>query len=412
MIYKMSWLFLGFFAIPSQFPLVFMSEKNQPLGNHVSDYDHENLPPPPAYTASSSSYSDSPTAPSMKSDSSNSNAAPPYEASRGYGQPRTNYYTPPQQYNVPLGQYTPPPQQYNAPPGQYTPPPPPAQHYGGSPQGGSPYQRSSAGLLDGLFGKSKPKRKPLDPPPPCLSRPPQFFQRPLPFAVIKIPCNGSHLDSGFPLMYPGHALHGHDIQEMEWIRFLEDLAISGGLESGEKVKSHVLPLAVGAGPAGILISRAMQRRMKSGKANQVGSLVDIWNGYYFHLRGVNVTLAHGVKVLSGLKASEHIQDSSSSSSSDSSCSSDEDELHHFPTQYQQQHNIDDRKTTRRDRKMQRDEERSLRREDKRERRDQKREERRDRQKQKKEERRDRKQQRKESKKQGVPYYLVVESRPM
>ncbi|KAI9287467.1 hypothetical protein BC943DRAFT_335894 [Umbelopsis sp. AD052] len=315
-----------------------MSEKNHPLGSHVSDHGYESIPPPPAYSASSNSYPDSATAPAMKSDSYHNNDAPPYEASRGYGQPRPNYYAPPQQYNVPSGQYTPPPQQYSAPPGQYAPPP---QQYGGSPQVGRPYETSSAGFMG---GKSKSNRKPLDPPPPCLSRPPQFFQRPLHFAAIKIPCTGSHLDSGFPLMYPGHVLHGHDVQELEWIRFLEDLSISGSLESGEKVKSHILPMALGAGASGILISRAMQRRMKSGKANQVGSLVDIWNCYYFHLRGVNVTLMHGDRPLSGLQAPEVLKDNSSCSSSESSSSSsssDEESLRHFPSQYQQQQNMGD-----------------------------------------------------------------------
>ncbi|KAI8576702.1 hypothetical protein K450DRAFT_283248 [Umbelopsis ramanniana AG] len=361
-----------------------MSEKNQPLGSHVSDHGYENIPPPPAYTALSSS----PTAPAMKSDAYPNNAAPPYEASRGYGRPPPNDYAPPQQYNVPVGQYTPPPQQYNAPPGQYSPP---TQQYGG------PYETSSGGFQGGMFGTSKLKRKPLDPPPPCLSRPPQFFQRPLPFAAFRIPCSGSHLDSGFPLMYPGHVLHGHDIQELEWIRFLEDLGISGRLESGEKVKSHILPMAFGVGAAGILISRAMQRRMKNGKANQVGSLVDIWNGYYFHLRGVNVTLMHGDKALSGLQASELTKDSSSSCSSDSS--SDEESLRHSPSQYQQQH------TDRR-------QERKIQREEKRERRDQRREEKRERRDLKREERRARKQERKEGKRKDIPYYLIVESRPM
>ncbi|CAO3681264.1 unnamed protein product [Umbelopsis ramanniana] len=396
-----------------------MSEKNQPLGDHVSDHGYGNLPPPPAYTPQSSSYTHSPTAPPMKSDSHNGSDAPPYEASRGYGQTQTNYYAPPQQqYNAPPGQYAPPPQQYNAP-GQYTPPP--QQQYGGSSQGGSSrYEKSSTGFMDGLFGKSKPKRKPLDPPPPCLSRPPQFFQRPLPFATFKVPCKGSHLDSGFPLMYPGHVFHGHDIQELEWVRFLEDLAISASLGSGEKVKSHVLPMALGAGAAGLLISKAMQRRMKSGKANQVGSLVDIWNCYYFHHRGVNVTLMHGDKILSGLQARDSTleQDCSSSCSSDSSSSSssssssDEDSLHHYPSQSQQLYSTGDRRSDKRELKKQRDRERNLRREEKRERRNQKREERRARRDQKRKEKQDRRRQRRESKKQNLPYYLVVESRLM
>ncbi|KAH8553270.1 hypothetical protein BGW37DRAFT_422468 [Umbelopsis sp. PMI_123] len=218
---------------------------------------------------------------------------------------------------------------------------------------------------------------PLNPPPQCLSRPPQFFQPLPPFAPVKIPCNGSHLDSGFPLMYPGHALFGHDVQEVEWIRFLEDLAISGRLDTGEKIRSEVFPLAIGAGLAGILISQATRRRMKDGKANQVGSLVDIWNGYYFHPRGVNVILMHGNMPLSGLDVY----------SSDSS--SDEYSNHQPHSHHHDQYDRDDRRAARRENREQRRREKEMRRAQKREQRQQRR-----------------------SHDKHLQYFLVVESRPI
>jgi hypothetical protein len=344
----------------------YMSEKNQPLENNNPSHQHDHLPPPPAYSPPLASYVSPPmTSRSNEKSSGHFGNSGESQSSRSFDQPygQTSGYQ-----QQPFNQYS------NA-----APPPPP---FGGQPHGTSSSASSSHGgnFLSNLFGKNiGPQRKPLDPPPECFSRAPQFFQQPIPFAPIQIPCNGKHLDAGFPLAYPSHALHGHDVPEPEWTRFLQDLAISGRLSGGQKIAAHALPLTMHLGATGFLVSRGIERRMHTGKANQVGSLVDIWNGYYFNSRGVNITLMHGTHVLSGVNAPI---DCGSSSSSSESSSEDEHSA-------QSQGYGDSRRDRRRADKEHR-------RHEKREKRETKRETRRD---------------RKDQRRQKLPYYLILEYKP-
>ncbi|GAB5593363.1 hypothetical protein Unana1_08263 [Umbelopsis nana] len=346
-----------------------MSEKNQPpQRNNILDHNqYENLPPPPAYSPPSYDYRPPPMNPTTQTGSSSGSygelSGNPQQSpySRGYPSGYQSYPPPPS------ASYHPRPTGYPAPGGY----PSPSGYSTGS-AGSSSNQQG--GLLGGLFSNSGSMRNPLDPPAECLSRPPRFHQQPAPFAPMQIPCNGKHLDAGFPLAYPANILYTHDVPEPDWVRFVEDLAISGRLNGGEKLRAGVLPMVMGAGAgAGFLISRGIQRRMKSGKANQVGSLVDIWNGMYFNPRGINITLIHGSRAISGL----NVQDCSSSSSDSSS-----DDEHYSHGYY------DNRRDHRRA-------ERAHRREERRERREMKRE---------------RKRERKNNK--GLPYYLVLEHRPI
>lgn len=184
-----------------------------------------------------------------------------------------------------------------------------------SPQDGSPTE--SKGFFRSMF-KGERKRDPLNPPPECFSRPAQLPpQGPLPFNSFKFSCKGRLLDAGWDFEYPD-VLPAHDIQQLEWTRFFDDLTLTACLKPRNRIVSHVIPMAIGAGLYGILISNAIRRLMKRGKANRVASIVDIWNGCFFQPRGVKVTLMREDKTLSGLDADE---DSSSSSNS----SSDEDE---------------------------------------------------------------------------------------
>ncbi|KAI8582684.1 hypothetical protein K450DRAFT_226416 [Umbelopsis ramanniana AG] len=182
-----------------------------------------------------------------------------------------------------------------------------------SPPEGSPTE--SKGFFRGLFSKGQRKRDPLDPPPECFSRPLDLPQEQMPFPAFEISCNGRLLDAGWPVEYPGEVLIAHDIQESEWTRFLEDLSLTARLKPRDRIVSHVIPMTLGVGLYGILISNAIRRIMKRGKANGVASVVDIWNACYFQIRGVKVTLMRGEKILSGLEVDD---DDSSQSSSDSS----------------------------------------------------------------------------------------------
>ncbi|KAG2173734.1 hypothetical protein INT43_005154 [Umbelopsis isabellina] len=237
----------------------------------------------------------------------------------------------------------------------------------------------SGGILGGLLGGGRQQRDPLNPPPHCLSRPPRLYQQPPPFHRMQIPCNGRFLEDGFPAMYPGHAFDGHDVEPADWVRFIEDLAIICRLDRRDHIKANVIPMVSNVGlPLSILGTNAIKKKMKGGKDQQVGGLVDIWNGYYFNPRAINITLIRGITPLSGQQAPlEYDSDSSSSS-----CNSSDFEAPPGMS----------------------------RRDAKRYRRDQKRAEKRDRRDQKRQQRDERRQQ-KRNKNSNDPYFLVIEYMP-
>ncbi|KAI9290298.1 hypothetical protein BC943DRAFT_313690 [Umbelopsis sp. AD052] len=177
-----------------------------------------------------------------------------------------------------------------------------------------PQQEEDSEKKKGFFSRFKgmKKRDPLNPPPECFSRPLQLPQGQMPFPTFEVSCKGRLLDFGWAEEYPGDVLAAHDIQEPEWTRFLEDLAITASLKPRDRIVSHAIPMAMGVGLYGILICNAVKRIMRRGKANGVASVVDIWNACYFQVREVKVTLMHGDKALSGAEAED--EDSSDSSS--------------------------------------------------------------------------------------------------
>ncbi|CAM0136297.1 hypothetical protein VKS41_006898 [Umbelopsis sp. WA50703] len=248
---------------------------------------------------------------------------------------------------------------------------------------GASSSRGSGGLLGGLLGGGgAPQRDPLNPPPPCFSRPPRFHYQPPPFHRMQIPGNGKSLDEGFPTIYPDHAFNGHDVEASDWVRFVQDLAISGRLDRRQNIKANVTPMFIGGGLAlGMLMTRGIKNKMKAGKDQQVGALVDIWNGYYFNPRAINITLVRGTIPLSGSQAPLDGDSASSSSSSSSSDSSD----YECPPGMSKR----DEKRYRREQK----------RADKRERRDQKRLQ------------RDERRKHKRSNRNKDPYFLVIEYMP-
>ncbi|KAJ2955091.1 hypothetical protein NQZ79_g8856 [Umbelopsis isabellina] len=238
----------------------------------------------------------------------------------------------------------------------------------------------SGGILGSLLGGGGQQRDPFNPPPQCLSRPPRLYHQPPPFHRIQIPCNGRFLEDGFPTMYPGHAFNGHDVEAADWVRFIEDLSIICRLDRRDHIKANVIPMVGGAGlPLGILWTNAIKKKMKSGKDQQVGGLVDIWNGYYFNPRAINITLVRGVTALSGQNAP--LDDDSCSS-----CSSPDSSDFEAPPGMSK-------------------------RDAKRYRKDQKRAEKRDRRDQKRQQRDERRQQKRNKNKNNDPYFLVVEYMP-
>ncbi|EIN07893.1 hypothetical protein PUNSTDRAFT_17956, partial [Punctularia strigosozonata HHB-11173 SS5] len=148
----------------------------------------------------------------------------------------------------------------------------------------------------------------LNPPPPSFARTADSRLPYGPFPYMALTSKGSHLDAGFPLIAPAlsnaapgqpHPFATHDIQEADWTRFLEDIAIAALLKTSQRVVAGLVPLALHVGLAGIFVSLAMERYMKKRKGGVVGELIDIWNSRFFNPRRMDVVLALGETRFSG-----------------------------------------------------------------------------------------------------------------
>ncbi|KAI8582686.1 hypothetical protein K450DRAFT_226418 [Umbelopsis ramanniana AG] len=155
------------------------------------------------------------------------------------------------------------------------------------------------GLLDALLNSpGQQQRRPLDPPPECFSRAPQYYQQPSPFSPVQIPCAGPRLDAGFPMMYPSYALSSHDVPEEDWIRFIQDIAISARYGTGQNIQTSGIQGGF-SGRRGLAGMMGAQNGTPGGSTRQAASLVDVWNNYFFNQRGVNMTLMHGPFPITG-----------------------------------------------------------------------------------------------------------------
>ncbi|ORY00911.1 hypothetical protein K493DRAFT_312621 [Basidiobolus meristosporus CBS 931.73] len=149
----------------------------------------------------------------------------------------------------------------------------------------------------------------------CFARPPQIQAPPSePFRAFKVPCKSREFLKEFPSQYPiPHHMLARDILESDWALFIADLAIGGRLSRTQKVAIAVLPFTKHIGSPGFLISRAIEKRMKSGNINKVATKINMWNYCFFNMRGVHITLWQGERRLGGMTLSD---DRSSSSASE------------------------------------------------------------------------------------------------
>lgn len=147
--------------------------------------------------------------------------------------------------------------------------------------------------------KKQPDRDPFNPLPDCFQRKPMFHQYPPHFAPIYIPTFGKYLDDGFPNIFPAGQLASHDVLPEDWSRFLEDLTLIGRFSSGQKMVTKAFPVTSHALFIGRGITYVVENSMKKGKHNKVAVMVDIWNGVYFNIRGVNIALMNGKDRLNG-----------------------------------------------------------------------------------------------------------------
>ncbi|KAG2075376.1 hypothetical protein BDR04DRAFT_1091555 [Suillus decipiens] len=202
----------------------------------------------------------------------------------------------------------------------------------------SPNEESKLSLAS-FFGNTGP-------PPMWQRQPPQHLSRDQ-FPPLCLISNGTDLSKGFPELPPPcqlcvHPFATHDILEEDWKRFLADIKKAGSLSGGQRVKSNVIPLIAGAGLiSGLLISGAIQKRMKTKNRNAAGDVVDNWNYYFFGPRRMEAVLCQGPERLSGREGVAPLGDynqlqmanglrrrSSGSSSSSSSSSDSEDDRRH------------------------------------------------------------------------------------
>ncbi|KAH8553272.1 hypothetical protein BGW37DRAFT_485110 [Umbelopsis sp. PMI_123] len=271
--------------------------------NNSSDYSY----PPPAYSPPSASYPPSVSSShSSGNHTSNRNTLQPEKPHTYEDTEQAHRQPPPQPYQQATQQ---PPQQPHQQPRQMQQP----QQYSGtsgiSTSAMSNLPLRQGGLLDTLFNSpGAADRKPLEPPPECFSRAPQNSQQPAPFSPVQIPCAGPRLENGFPMMYPGYVLSTHDIPEQDWIRFIQDIAIAAHWGTGQTMHTssgYQTNYGSSRGLTGIM---GMQRNTPQyGSSRQAAGLVDIWNTYYFHQRGINMILMHGPYPITGPNAYQGLE---------------------------------------------------------------------------------------------------------
>ncbi|KZT32674.1 hypothetical protein SISSUDRAFT_1066735 [Sistotremastrum suecicum HHB10207 ss-3] len=197
---------------------------------------------------------------------------------------------------------------------------------------------STSSRASQLLGKIV-KRDPLNPPPPSFSRAPDP-RYPYPaFQPMWLLGSGKKgLDSCFPSILPTsfmnpHPFASHDVDQSDWIRFVEDIQIAGGLTGQQRVVSNVVPLVAQMSfVVGLFATKAIETHMKKGKEQPVIELIEIWNNQFFRLRRMNVILVKGNQPLMGsmyqtlnppVVAAPYGRSRSASSSSSSSSSSDD-----------------------------------------------------------------------------------------
>ncbi|KAG2145348.1 uncharacterized protein EDB93DRAFT_1151874 [Suillus bovinus] len=179
-------------------------------------------------------------------------------------------------------------------------------------------------------------------PPPMWQRQPPQHLRYDQFPPMCLISNQADISKGFPEVPPPcqlcvHPFATHDILEEDWKRFLADIKRAGSLTGGQRIKSNVIPLVIGASlVGGLFMTRAIEKRMKAKNRSAVGDIIDNWNQYFFGPRRMEAVLCQGSERLSGregaaplgdysqLRTASDLRRRASSSSSSSSSSDSED----------------------------------------------------------------------------------------
>ncbi|RPD55574.1 hypothetical protein L227DRAFT_509869 [Lentinus tigrinus ALCF2SS1-6] len=144
----------------------------------------------------------------------------------------------------------------------------------------------------------------LNPPPRSFRRTPPVDIARDPFPIMILVGEGS-IDKGFAYVAPEstgsvagvseHPFRTRDVNEHDWRLFLHDVRLAGSLSPMNKVVAGLTPLATGIGmvwPAGVY--KGVESLMRKSKVKgPVSQLIDYWNNFFFHLRGMHVSLMRG-----------------------------------------------------------------------------------------------------------------------
>ncbi|TFK75484.1 hypothetical protein BDN72DRAFT_757251, partial [Pluteus cervinus] len=135
--------------------------------------------------------------------------------------------------------------------------------------------------------------------------PPMGLAYPLDFPpMTHLPIGRYSLDKGFPALPPTslvvpHPFVTHDINERDWITFLEDVRRTAALSGRERGMALGIPFAMQMGFAAFFVSKYIKRRMRKRKLVDVAQVVDAWNQVFFHPRRLEVVLMRGSERVSG-----------------------------------------------------------------------------------------------------------------
>ncbi|KZS97330.1 hypothetical protein SISNIDRAFT_463243 [Sistotremastrum niveocremeum HHB9708] len=140
---------------------------------------------------------------------------------------------------------------------------------------------------------------PFDPPPPSFSRPTRNGSNFVSFPHMRLDgIPNAHLDACFPIMLPPssmrpHPFVTHDVTEVDWTRFLEDMQIIGALTRRQRSLYDVSSNAKYVGITGYLIAQAIEGSKKKKHELPVVNFIEIWNDRFFHPRKMRVVLVKG-----------------------------------------------------------------------------------------------------------------------
>ncbi|KAF7795476.1 hypothetical protein EIP86_006637 [Pleurotus ostreatoroseus] len=134
-------------------------------------------------------------------------------------------------------------------------------------------------------------RLPLDPPPDCFSTPSPLRIRRHSFAPFRIPSRSKSLASGFQLLYAPDELKVHGVSAQDWVRFLQDIAITARMSAdGLNVMSTSPPSPRLSGWLRGRAGSVYDAAFGKSQFDEVSNLINVWNQSAFERRKLRISL--------------------------------------------------------------------------------------------------------------------------